>query len=76
VLMDMMLPGIDGLEATRRIRALAAPVGQIPVVGISGRSEPGDEAAARAAGMNAYLRKPLSPKALSDALAGVLSKPA
>jgi two-component system, sensor histidine kinase len=76
VLMDMTLPGIDGLEATRRIRALAEAVGQIPIVGISGRSEPGDEAAARAAGMNAYLRKPLSPKALSDALAGVLSKTA
>jgi CheY-like chemotaxis protein len=76
VLMDMTLPGIDGLEATRRIRALAEAVGQIPIVGISGRSEPGDEAAARMAGMNAYLRKPLSPKALSDTLAGVLLKPA
>jgi CheY-like chemotaxis protein len=76
VLMDMTLPGIDGLEATRRIRALAEAVGQIPIIGISGRSEPGDEAAARTAGMNAYLRKPLSPKALSDTLAGVLLKPA
>ena len=69
VLMDVTLPGIDGLEATRRMRALASPVGQTPIIGISGRSEAGDEAAARAAGMNAYLRKPLSPKALSDALA-------
>jgi two-component system, sensor histidine kinase len=76
VLMDMTLPGIDGLEATRRIRTLAEAVGRIPIIGVSGRSEPGDEAAARAAGMNAYLRKPLSPKALSDALAAVLSKPA
>ncbi len=70
VLMDMTLPGIDGLEATRRIRTLAAPAGETPIIGISGRSEPGDEAAAQAAGINAYLRKPLSPKALSDALAG------
>jgi two-component system, sensor histidine kinase len=76
VLMDMTLPGIDGLEATRRVRALAAPVGQIPVIGVSGRSESGDEAAAHAAGMNAYLRKPLSPKALSDAFASVLPKSA
>jgi CheY-like chemotaxis protein len=76
VLMDVTLPGIDGLEATRRIRALAGSAGQISVIGISGRSEAGDEAAARAAGMNAYLRKPLSPKTLSDALATVLPKPA
>ena len=74
VLMDVALPGIDGLEATRRIRALAGAGARIPVIGISGRSEPGDEAGARAAGMNAYLRKPLSPKALSDALAAVLPK--
>jgi two-component system, sensor histidine kinase len=76
VLMDMTLPGIDGLEATRRIRALAVPAGQIPIIGISGRSESGDEAAAHTAGMNAYLRKPLSPKALSDALSAVVPKSA
>jgi two-component system, sensor histidine kinase len=75
VLMDVTLPGIDGLEATRRVRALSGAAGQTPIIGISGRSEPGDEAAARAAGMNAYLRKPLSPKMLSDALAAVLPKP-
>ncbi len=74
VLMDVALPGIDGLEAVRRIRALAGAAAQTPIIGISGRSEPGDEAGALAAGMNAYLRKPLSPKALSDALAVVLPK--
>jgi two-component system, sensor histidine kinase len=76
VLMDMTLPGIDGLEATRRIRAFAEPTGQIPIIGISGRSDAGDEAAAKAAGMNAYLRKPLSPKMLNDVLAAVVPKPA
>ena len=74
VLMDVTLPGIDGLEATRRMRALPGAAGQTPIIGISGRSEPGDEAVARAAGMNAYLRKPLSPKMLADALAAVLPK--
>ena len=71
VLMDMTLPGIDGLEATRRIRALAGRSGQTAIIGISGRTEAGDESAARAAGMNVYLRKPLSPSALSEALAAV-----
>jgi CheY-like chemotaxis protein len=75
VLMDITLPGIDGLEAARRVRALSGAAGQTPIIGISGRSEAGDEAAARAAGMNGYLRKPLSPNALSDALSAVLPKP-
>jgi CheY-like chemotaxis protein/nitrogen-specific signal transduction histidine kinase len=73
VLMDVKLPGFDGLEATRRIRALAAPAAGTPIIGISGRTENGDEAAARAAGMNSYLRKPISPSALAEAIAAVLS---
>ena len=73
VLMDVTLPGIDGLDATRRIRALAGAAGRTPVIGISGRTEAGDEDAARAAGMDGYLRKPLSPSALSAALAAVIA---
>jgi len=72
VLMDVMLPGYDGLEAARRIRALASAASRTPIIGISGRSEPGNEAAARAAGMDAYLRKPISPSALSEAIAAVM----
>ena len=68
VLLDMALPGIDGLETARRIRALAGAAGRTPIIGISGRSKDGDEAAARAAGMNAYLRKPLGPDTLGAAM--------
>jgi two-component system, sensor histidine kinase len=66
VLMDMVLPGIDGVEAIRRIRALEAPLGRIPIICISGRSE--DEAASRAAGADLFLVKPVSPRALATAL--------
>jgi two-component system, sensor histidine kinase len=72
VLMDVTLPGIDGLEATRRIRALAGDVAATPIIGISGRTEPGDERSARAAGMDSYLRKPISPSTLSAAIASVI----
>ena len=74
VLMDIALPDIDGLEATRRIRALAGAVGRVPVIGVSGRSSPEEEARALAAGMNGYLGKPISPSALSRLLIGATTR--
>lgn len=68
VLMDVTLPGIDGIAATRRIRELGGDTGRVPIVGISGRGNSSDEAVGRAAGMDGYLTKPLSPSALTQAL--------
>jgi len=66
VLMDMVLPGINGIEAIRRIRSLRAPFGRVAIIGVSGRGD--DEAASRAAGANAFLVKPVSPRALATVL--------
>ena len=69
--MDVTLAGLGGITATRRIRALPGIAGQVPVIGISGRGDSGNEAAARAAGMNFYFVKPVSPSGLAQALASL-----
>jgi CheY-like chemotaxis protein/nitrogen-specific signal transduction histidine kinase len=71
VLMDVVLAGLDGIAATRAIRALPGKAGQVPVIGLSGHNEAGNEEAARAAGMNVFLIKPVSPGKLAAALAAV-----
>jgi len=71
VMMDIALSGIDGLEATRRIRALPRPARDIPIVGVSGHTGTADAAAAKAAGMDADLRKPATPSEIDEALRSV-----
>jgi CheY-like chemotaxis protein len=74
VLMDVALSGLDGIAATRRIRALAGKAGKLPVIGISGGGENDKETAARAAGMNFYFVKPVSPGRLAQALGSIAAK--
>ena len=80
VLMDVRMPRMDGLEATRRIRALSDPRGAVPVVAMTADAMPEDVVRCLAAGMNAHLPKPVSQAALfaivSRALAGDLPEPA
>lgn len=71
LLIDITLSGFDGIEATRRIRNLLGKAGQVTVIGISGRGDSTTEQAARAAGMNFYFAKPVSPAKLAEALAMV-----
>ena len=63
ILMDIQLPGIDGYEATRRIKANPA-LTQIPVIAVTSYALSGDEEKAIEAGCNAYIAKPYSPRAL------------
>ncbi len=75
VLMDISLPGIDGLEATRRIRAItengAVP---LPVIAMSAHVFQNEIAQHMDAGMEAFVGKPVSPERLAEALRGVLLK--
>jgi two-component system cell cycle response regulator DivK len=57
ILMDIQLPGLDGYEATRRIKA-NPKLRQIPIIVVTSYALSGDEEKARAAGCDAYLAKP------------------
>jgi two-component system sensor histidine kinase TorS len=67
VLMDVSLPGISGIEATRRLRGLPGLAG-LPVIGVSAHAQPQDIAACLEAGMDEVVPKPLTPEALTGAL--------
>jgi CheY-like chemotaxis protein len=60
IIMDINLPGIDGIEATRRIRASKAD-GKIPIVAITSYALTGDRERILAAGCNGYIEKPIDP---------------
>lgn len=69
VLMDLDLPGLDGIAAARRIRALDGPSGRVPIIAITSSALPDDIERCREAGMNDHLPKPVNPAALVRALA-------
>ena len=75
VLIDLRLPDIDAVAATRRIRALAGAAARVPIVGVSDRANAVDATAADAAGMDGYLTKPLSPSALAQVFASLPARP-
>ena len=63
ILMDIQLPGLDGYEATRRIKANPA-LRPIPIIAVTSYALSGDEVKAREAGCDDYVTKPFSPLAL------------
>lgn len=71
VLMDLHLPGMDGLEATRRIRALGSNAGSIPVIALTANAFAEDRANCLAAGMNGFVVKPVDRRKLEAALAKI-----
>jgi signal transduction histidine kinase/ActR/RegA family two-component response regulator len=73
VLMDVRMPRMDGLEATRRVRALPGGPGAVPIVAMTADAMPEDVARCLAAGMNAHLAKPVSQAGLSAVVSRALT---
>ena len=72
MLLDLDLPGVDGFQVARMIRQREGAVERLPIVAITARSGGDEEAQARAAGMDGFVRKPISSAQLADAIEGVL----
>ncbi len=73
ILMDIQMPGMDGVEATQRIRALPAPIGTAPILAMTANAMAHQQAGYVAAGMDGAIAKPLSPAALARAIIQVLT---
>jgi two-component system, sensor histidine kinase len=74
IVMDVGLVATDGVHTVRRIRALPGIAARTPIIALSSHPDADDEQAARAAGMDFYVRKPVSPSALAEAIDVVVSK--
>jgi signal transduction histidine kinase/ActR/RegA family two-component response regulator len=71
ILMDVQMPELDGLEATRRIRRLPGAAGRLPIIALTANAFARDRDACFAAGMTDYIAKPIDVPALHRALARV-----
>jgi CheY-like chemotaxis protein/HPt (histidine-containing phosphotransfer) domain-containing protein len=68
ILMDMLMPELDGLEAAKAIRALTGATGQVAIIGLSASASPEDRARSLAAGLDEHLGKPIDRAALFASL--------
>jgi CheY-like chemotaxis protein len=68
ILMDVQMPGMDGYEATRRIRGLGTPVATTPIVALTAFAQPSDRDKAIAAGMTDHVSKPIRVDELDAAI--------
>jgi CheY-like chemotaxis protein len=67
--MDLDLPGLDGFQVARLIRQHEVPGEHLPIIAVTARTGGDDEARSRAAGMDGFLRKPLTGAQLAEVLA-------
>jgi two-component system cell cycle response regulator DivK len=71
ILMDLSIPGVDGWEVTRRIKA-DPRTQKVPIIALTAHAMRGDEERARAAGCDHYLAKPISPKKVVEEVRKIL----
>ena len=73
VLMDMQMPRLDGIGATRAIRALAGPAASLPIIALTAESMQGDRERLLASGLDGYVSKPIDRQLLMASIAQVHS---
>jgi len=73
VLMDIQMPELDGIQATRQIRRIPEPKGNIPIIAMTANAMTGAKEEYLAAGMNDYISKPVQPEILHVKLAAIES---
>jgi DNA-binding response OmpR family regulator len=74
VILDLMMPGIDGLEVCRRIRALQGDVARVPVLMLTAKGDPMDRIIGLELGADDYLPKPFEPRELLARVRAVLRR--
>jgi DNA-binding response OmpR family regulator len=74
VILDLMLPDMDGLEVCRRMRALPPPAGQVPVLMLTAKGDPMDRIVGLEIGADDYLPKPFEPRELLARIRAILRR--
>ena len=74
VILDLMLPDMDGLQVCQRIRGLAGPLGQVPVLMLTAKGDPMDRIIGLEMGADDYLPKPFEPRELLARIRAVLRR--
>ena len=74
VVLDLMLPGVDGLEVCRRIRALPGDAARVPVLMLTAKGDPMDRVVGLEIGADDYLPKPFEPRELLARIRAVLRR--
>ena len=74
VILDLMLPDIDGLEVCRRIRTLSGPAAQVPILMLTAKGDPMDRVIGLELGADDYLPKPFEPRELLARIRAVLRR--
>ncbi|MBS0509020.1 MAG: response regulator transcription factor [Proteobacteria bacterium] len=74
VILDLMLPDMDGLEVCRRLRALPGPAAQVPVLMLTAKGDPMDRVIGLEIGADDYLPKPFEPRELLARIRAILRR--